>query len=668
MMLIRILAVSLVSASALAAEVEFAQQLQPIFAENCVRCHGKDGRVKGKLDLLGIQDLKGLKADPEILQKILEVIKFEEMPPEDEPQLEPKVRTELLANLEAIMTDALAEKNAFGQTPIRRMTRFQYNNAIIDLFELKKVVFSLPERFIREHKPYFDPASGKLPEQVEIGNRALGKSQLMEPRLAGVAPFPQDLRAEHGFDNRGDHLSLSPLLMEQFLRLSQSITRSRDFGPKTIGVWNTLFAEPKAEEENAVRTRLTRLLSRAFREPVEAAVLERYARFLEAKLEAGVPFPAAMKEVAAAVLASPRFLYLFDEGAPQAESGPVSGTELASRLSFFLWGSLPDDELRALGESGELLKPEVLTEQVERLLRDKKLKRFCDSFPAQWLQLERILSTIPERPKFDHFYFSNEYRRSMHTSMEPLLLFEAVLVENRPITDLIDPGFTYRKTKDGVTKIPFKRIPLTDRRDGGVITNKAVLAMTSGPDRTHPITRGAWLLTAIFNDPPEPPPADVPPLGEKPAAGEEHLTLRERLTMHRERADCAGCHEKIDPLGFALENFDPIGDWRESYENGRDVDMTGTLFRKHTFGSVVEFKDAILAEKDRFARGLAGHLLSFALARELTAADSPALDDITTKTAADGYRLQTMIREVIVSQPFRMKSTPHEKTLTHAHP
>ncbi|MGI9429469.1 MAG: DUF1588 domain-containing protein, partial [Bythopirellula sp.] len=386
--------------------------------------------------------------------------------------------------------------------------------------------------------------------------------------------------------------------------------------------------------------------------------VERYARYLEAKLESGISFPLAMKEVAAAVIASPRFLYLFEEGVPQEESGPVSGIELASRLSFFLWGSLPDDELRALGESGKLLKPDVLAQQVERLLRDKKLKRFCGSFPAQWLQLERILSTIPERPKFEKFYFGNAYRRSMHTSMEPLLLFEAVLVENRSITDLIDPDFTYRSTKPGVTSIPFERVAISDRREGGVITNKAVLAMTSGPDRTHPITRGAWLLTAIFNDPPEPPPADVPPLSEKPAEGEEQLTLRERLTMHRERADCAGCHEQIDPLGFALENFDPIGDWREKYQNGREIDMTGTLFRKHEFSNVIEFKDAILAEKDRFARGLAGHLLSFALARELTAADSPALDKITTQSAADDYRLQTMIREVILSEPFRTKLTP----------
>ena len=389
----------------------------------------------------------------------MEAIEYEEMPPEDEPQLEPKIRAELLANLETLLKEALAEQNAFAHTPIRRMTRLQYNNAVVDLFQLNRVVFALPERFIREHKPYFDPASGKLPDQVLIGNRALGKSQLMEPRLAGVAPFPQDLRAEHGFDNRGDHLSLSPLLMEQFLRLSQSITQSPDFNQRTIGVWDEIFEiSPEEPQTSAIRSRLTTLLSRAFREPAEKETIERYARYLEAKLAAGNAFHEAMKEVAAAVIASPRFLYLFDEGAPIDGAEPVSGVELASRLSFFLWGSLPDDELRALGESGELGQTDVLAQQTDRLLLDRKLKRFCDSFPAQWLQLERILSTIPERPEFEKFYFGNAYRRSMHTALEPLLLFEAVLVENRPITDLIDPDFTYRNSKDSVTSIPFERV------------------------------------------------------------------------------------------------------------------------------------------------------------------------------------------------------------------
>ena len=184
------------------------------------------------------------------------------------------------------------------------------------------------------------------------------------------------------------------------------------------------------------------------------------------------------------------------------------------------------------------------------------------------------------------------------------------------------------------------------------------MTMTSGPERTQPITRGAWLATAIFNNPPAPPPADVPPLDEDEKPGEEHLTLRERLAAHRERSDCKGCHEQIDPLGFALENYDAIGVWREEYENGREVDMEGTLFRRHDFTDVVEFKDAILAEKDRFTKAFAGHLLSFALARELGAADEIAVEGIAEAVANDDYRLQTVIHEVVLSEPFRSKSNP----------
>ena len=202
----------------------------------------------------------------------------------------------------------------------------------------------------------------------------------------------------------------------------------------------------------------------------------------------------------------------------------------------------------------------------------------------------------------------------------------------------------------------FHRVPITDRRTGGVITNTAVMTMTSGPERTQPITRGAWMAAVIFNNPPEPPPADVPPLGEKPKEGEEHLTLRERLSLHRERADCRGCHEQIDPLGFALENYNAIGQWREIYENKREVDMEGTLLRKHRFTNVIEFKDAILAEKERFVRALAGHLMAFSLGRELGPADEIALNKIIEDTAANGYRMKAVMRAIIFSEPFLAKA------------
>ena len=191
------------------------------------------------------------------------------------------------------------------------------------------------------------------------------------------------------------------------------------------------------------------------------------------------------------------------------------------------------------------------------------------------------------------------------------------------------------------------------------MTNAAVMTMTSGPRRTHPITRGAWLATVIFNDPPPPPPADVPPLPEDKKET-SHLTIRERLAAHRERADCAGCHEQIDPLGFALENYGPTGLWRTAYDNKRDIDMSGKLFRQHKFASVVEFKDAILQNKDRFARAFARHLLAFALAREVDATDAVALDRIVEQATVDDYRLKGLIKQVVLSESFQRKYNPPE--------
>lgn len=656
---------------------EHSSSIMRVFQKHCVQCHGQGGKVKGKVNLLEIETLKDLSEHPELLGNLIEVIDFEEMPPEDQPQLSSEGRLALLNELKILSVSAKSDMN---HAPIRRMNRFQYDNAIVDLFQLKGVVYSLPERMMREHKNYFKPETGKMANTVTVGSRPLGKSQMIEQRLAGVAPFPQDLRAEHGYDNRGDHLSLSPLLMESFLKLGQSIVESDDFTPKKVGIWKQFFEEPEAEldVETEVRARLQPFLIRAFRRPVDDSLLDRYTAFVMSRMANGLAFTAAMKAVAAGAISSPKFLYLYDESHADVGAQPVDAFDLASRMAFFLWGSLPDQELLDLAASGLLLRPDVIEAQASRMLVDQKLKRFCDSFPSQWLQLERIISSAPNREQFPDFYFL-KYLDSMHMMMEPLLIFETVLIENQPVTQLIDSDFTYRssllqeayadlasdgarnkKGRNEVTVLHFHRVPVTDRRTGGVITNAAVMTMTSGPERTQPITRGAWVAGVIFNNPPEPPPADVPALGEKPSAGEEHLTLRERLSMHRERSDCRGCHEQIDPLGFALENFDPIGNWREHYENGRVVDMSGTLFRKHHFSNVIEFKDAILAEKDRFTRGLAGHLLSFALARELGPADHLALDQITARTVADDYKIQTLLKQVILSEPFRSKTNPRK--------
>ena len=643
----------------------------------CGDCHrGKD--AEADLDLSKLKFTHD-KLDLDILQELISVLELKEMPPEDAPQPDAATRKRLLKELRQIETKAV-KTATFKPTPIRRMNRFQYNNAVIDLFELRCVVFTLPERIMREHRGYFKPASGKMANVVTVGCRPLGKSQMIEPRLAGVAAFPQDLRAENGFDNRGDHLSLSPLLMEAFLRLGQSITESKDFVPRNVGIWQRFFKPPTDQSKQAeeARKRLTWFLRRAFRRPPEQKTIDRYAGYAKRQFDSGAEFTAVMKTLAGAVISSPKFLYLYDEqpgNAKNHSSRKIDNYDLASRLSFFLWGSIPDEELLTLAEKGTLIQQDVITQQVERMLMDRKIKRFCDSFPAQWLQLERIISSTPDRARYPEFYYV-KYRKSMHMILEPLLLFETVLIEDLPIMQFIDSDFTYRsklleqsyyKLKDAkprkrpkggpVTVLKFQRVPVKDRRAGGMITNAAVLTMTSGTNETKPITRGAWVAAVIFNDPPEPPPADVPVLPEHPPEDQAKMTLRERFAVHRNRADCRACHQKIDPLGFALENYNAIGEWRDHYENKRSVDASGKLFREHAFKNVVQFKDAILAEKDRFARGFAGHLLSFSLARELGPADQPVLDDITTAIAKDNYKFKSLIKQITLSKPFLTKTT-----------
>jgi hypothetical protein len=197
----------------------------------------------------------------------------------------------------------------------------------------------------------------------------------------------------------------------------------------------------------------------------------------------------------------------------------------------------------------------------------------------------------------------------------------------------------------------FKRMPATDERYGGVITNAAMLSMTSGPKRTHPVARGVWIIEVIFNDPPAPPPNDIPPLNED--SGPKNQTIREKFAEHRKNPDCAGCHSKLDPLGFALENFDITGRWRDKYENGRDVDASGTLLRKYEFNDIVRFKESIVKEDRRFAKAFTAHLLRFALARELDPADTLTIDHIVSQAESSDYNLQTLIREVILSQSFQ---------------
>ncbi len=321
-------------------------EVQPVLKNHCVKCHGLDGTIEGEIDLLQL-NAGNLDGHIELLGSIVKVLDFNEMPPEEEPAVDPQRRQRVIVELKHILNSLESSGATYPNAPIRRMNRLQYNNAVTDLFDLKCIVFTLPERMMREHKQYFKPETGKMADVVTVGTRPLGKSQMIERRLAGVAAFPQDLRAENGFDNRGDHLSMSPLLMESFLKLGQSITQSPDFVKRNVGIWNSFFEPPATELDKKLEAqkRLEPFLSRAFRRPVETELLDRYTRFVNGQLDAGIGFTDAMKAAAAATISSPKFLYLYDKSSREDSLESVDSFEMASRLSFFLWGSIPDETL-----------------------------------------------------------------------------------------------------------------------------------------------------------------------------------------------------------------------------------------------------------------------------------------------------------------------------------
>ena len=844
----------------------FGKDIKPILQNYCYDCHGLK-KTKGKIDLTNYNTWSDLEKNPELLEKLIDVLDKNEMPPEENKQLSNDQLKLVSLGLDKAFKNATAARSeSVVPVRLRRMNRFEYGNVVRDLFDLESWVYSINDRIIRNHNNYFRPETGKMPNVARVGNRIMGLQQMLENRLLGVQAFPKDPPAENGFNNRGDHLSMTPTLMKAFLELSRSVLNADNFD-KNCRVWNDLFQDPSQKPnqskfgsinvdksvetkstgltisgwirptkttnewqtivrredswrrqllsigesdgtwglwmgagiggkyvefgapfkasilgdgewhhvagtydgkeinlyvdgelignkpiigelynqsrqpmsigsykngsyeresfhgdlndirvfrsglsqsqlkeihkgnkevattqlvgswineieqepqpsepvEKIAHDRIKKFLHRAFRSPPDERTLSLYTRYFDKVYKESGDFTASMKSIVSGAMASPRFIMVHDE-ASEASSN-FDSYSLASRLSFFLWCSIPDEELLYLAEQGLLQDPQVLGQQVDRMLNDRRVKNFCDSFAPQWLKINNIVSASPDFKLYRDYYFGGDdkisYKRGMHMMLETLLNFETVFIENRPIMELIDADFTYRShlleewyegraatypINVNLRDINFTRKPLNDRRYGGVITTGAVMVMTSGPFRSHPITRGSWVSSVIFNDPPKPPPDDIPDLvADDSTLKEQGLTVRQKLKQHSKDVQCAGCHQKIDPLGFALENFDLLGRWRDNYRTGIKVDASGKLFGKHSFEDVVGFKDAILAEKDVFANAFIRHLLSFALGRELTLTDRLAADEITRASKQDNYQMREIIKHTVLHPIFNLK-------------
>ena len=412
---------------------------------------------------------------------------------------------------------------------------------------------------------------------------------------------------------------------------------------------------PKPGEESAVaRELLSAFAARAYRRPVAPAEVAKLTKLVDSVLAQKAPFVEAVGVGVQAVLCSPAFLFRWELDSPTTKAGdvrPLTDYEVASRLSYFLWSSMPDQPLLDLAARGELLTGGNLDKQTARMLQDPRAKTFAQNFAEQWLQLRAIDEIEIDRRKFPKF--SDALRDAM--VQESRMFFDTVLRENRPVFDLIEADFTFANQRlaehYGLPEVKgdeLRRVALpADSPRGGVLGQAAVLLATSLPTRTSPVIRGKWVLDQILGTPPPPPSANVPPLEDTKV--DKDATMRVRLEQHRANPDCAGCHAKMDPVGFALENFDATGAWR-THEGPTPIDTASSLPGGVKLDGFPELKKYLKSEK--FARAFAQNVATYALGRKLERYDRPAIDAIMARAKADGFRIQTLIAAIVGSDPF----------------
>jgi len=413
------------------------------------------------------------------------------------------------------------------------------------------------------------------------------------------------------------------------------------------------------EEEPCARRILSALSRRAYRRPVTDEDVQTLLGFYRTGRDEG-GFEAGIGMALERMLAGPEFLFRIERdpaGIAPGAAYRISDVELASRLSFFLWSSIPDDQLLELAGSGKLKDPTVLEQQVRRMLADSRSNALVSSFAAQWLYLRNLRSVAPDLEQFP--YFDENLREAFRKETE--LFFESILREDRSVLDLLNADYTYVNERlarhYGIPNVygsHFRRIPLTDANRGGLLGQGSILTVTSYSNRTSPVIRGKWVLDNILGMPPPPPPPNVPELKERNDEG-KILSMRQRMEQHRANPVCASCHKVMDPLGFALENFDGIGKWRTTDAN-TPIDPSGVLPDGTAFKGPAELRKVLLLKRrDQFVSTITERLLTYALGRGVEYYDLPAVRTVMREAAPSEYRLSSLIWGIAKSTPFQMR-------------
>ena len=604
-------------ASAGQAEAAWNEQIWPILETYCIDCHNADTE-KGGVNMESLKNLPDARAAMRLWWRARDQVESGQMPPSKKDQLNADQKKHLLAWIADNETFLRSGKvQDPGERRLRRMNRTEYSTALRDLLGVTKDITK------------------------EI--------------------FPEEGAGGEGFDNVGDVLFIPPVMAEQYLAAADAALAKVFEQPELkqrLLICPPTGSRPPGE---AFRDTLRPLLRLAFRRTPSDEILTRYQKVAEARLARGGSWEEAVRIAVKAILCSPDFL-LLAEANQDASSWPAAGPELATRLSLFLWSSLPDATLLDAAEAGTLSDPAVLDSEVRRMLVDPKGLALAENFAGQWLQFEKILTTAdPDRQRYN-----------INGELLPLFYHEAVRFSDHilrgggSLLDFLQSDYAFlNETLAGHYGIPdisgpdLREVKLTDGIRGGALGLGAVLTTTALPRRTSPVLRGKWILEQLLGSPPPAPPPNVGTISEDDRKT-THPTIRKELESHLKRDDCRACHARMDPLGFSLENFDPVGRWRDR-SNDQPLDVSAALPDGRTFSGPAELKKILLTEQDRYGRNLAVKLLSYALGRSIEAYDMPTISKLEASLKQTGFKAEPLILEITRSLPFthrRLKPIP----------
>ena len=613
---------------------EFEKEIRPILKRHCFDCHSDD-KAKADLNLEYFDSLERIHEARETWETIYERVNAFEMPPEGKKELNFGNQRKLVGWLKDLpkpektdCNEIASDRNANfyrGNVMSRRLNRAEYEKTIRDLFGVEIAV----QEFL--------PADGGGGEGFDTAGNALFTSSIHIEKYLAAAD-----------------LVLETVLPENVEDTSAKIKAARR---RILGSNASPSKERAREVAEEVVTRISRL---AYRRPATEEEVERSMSMFDRVFDRGDGYIPSLRLALKSVLISPNFLFMVEPEPEEKGVQPLAALPLATRLSYFIWSSMPDEELLSLAESGKLNDLNVYTEQVRRMLADPKAEALGERFALQWLDLERLGGQVrPDPTKFPEY--DSELEHAM--LQEVTAVFNYIIRTDSSLLNLIDADFTFANERlaelygiEGVSGEEFRKVSLTDENRGGVTGMAAVAAVTSYPQRTSPVLRGKWVMEALLGERVKPPPPETPAF-EETQKKVANLSLREQFELHRADSTCAGCHDKMDPLGFGMENFDVLGRWREK-EGAHAIDSKGTLPNGDSFTGPAGLKKVLMERKDDVIEHLARKMTGYAFGRELNKFDRCVVEKAMEDLKKNGYKPSILVEHIALSFPFRHRFYP----------